>query len=181
MGVMSLYGSRRLSVTPLAGVERQGRGSMGGGGAQVGLLFPSCQHLYCLRNPSLFRCTCLLRAFSWLFLVMKASRSWGPVIVLSTLNLRVRSTPFKMEALQSVLLSVQSGDWMVSIGLKNSYLQVPYIRTAASTVPQICDLESVFQFKALVSASPRLRRFSHGSWLRYQPSSIVWGFSFVVP
>ena len=39
VGAMSLYGSRRLSVTPLVGVERQGRGSVGGGGAEVGLLF----------------------------------------------------------------------------------------------------------------------------------------------
>ena len=35
---MSLSGfSRRLSVAPLAGVERQGRGSVGGGGSEVGL------------------------------------------------------------------------------------------------------------------------------------------------
>ena len=30
--------SRRLSVAPLAGVERQGRGSVGGGGSEVGVL-----------------------------------------------------------------------------------------------------------------------------------------------
>ena len=36
---MSLSSScRRLSVAPLAGVERQGRGSMGGGGSEVGVL-----------------------------------------------------------------------------------------------------------------------------------------------
>ena len=36
---MSLSGSRRrLSVAPLAGVERQGRGSVGGGGSEVGVL-----------------------------------------------------------------------------------------------------------------------------------------------
>ena len=35
---MSLSGSRRqLSVAPLAGVERQGRGSVGGGGSEVGV------------------------------------------------------------------------------------------------------------------------------------------------
>ena len=60
---MSLCGSRRLSVAPLAGVERQGRGSVGGGGAEVGLLFPSCRRLNCLLNPSLFCRMCLLGAF----------------------------------------------------------------------------------------------------------------------
>ena len=39
--------------------------------------------------------------YSRLFVVMKASGSWRPVIDLSTLKLRVRVTPFKMEALQS--------------------------------------------------------------------------------
>ena len=35
---MSLSGFRRqLSVAPLAGVERQGRGPMGGGGSEVGV------------------------------------------------------------------------------------------------------------------------------------------------
>ena len=70
------------------------------------------------------------------------------MIDLSMLNLRVRKTPFKMETLQSVLLSVQSGDWMVFIDLKDAYLQIPmhpdsrkYLRFVA--------LNQVFQFKAL--------------------------------
>ena len=42
--------------------------------------------------------------YSRLFLVMKASGSWRPVIDLSLLNLKVLKTSFKMETLQSVLL-----------------------------------------------------------------------------
>ena len=60
--------------------------------------------------------------YSRLFVVMKASRSWKPVINLSLLNLRVLKTSFEMETLQSVLLSVQRGDWMVSLDLKDAYL-----------------------------------------------------------
>ena len=63
--------------------------------------------------------------YSRLFVVMKASGAWRPVIDLSTLNLRVQQTSFKMETLQSVLLSVRPGDWMVSLDLKDAYLQVP--------------------------------------------------------
>ena len=62
--------------------------------------------------------------YSQLFVVMKASGAWRPVIDLSTLNLRVQQTSFKMETLQSVLLSVRPGDWMVSLDLKDAYLQV---------------------------------------------------------
>ena len=53
--------------------------------------------------------------YSWLFVVMKTSGSWRPVIDLLLLNLRVLKTSFKMETLQLVLLSVQRGDWMVSL------------------------------------------------------------------
>ena len=37
----------------------------------------------------------------------------------------VQQTSFKMETLQSVLLSVRAGDWMVFLDLKDAYLQVP--------------------------------------------------------
>ena len=47
--------------------------------------------------------------YSQLFVVIKASRLWKPVIDLSTLNLRVLKSPFRMETLQSVLLSVLDG------------------------------------------------------------------------
>ena len=63
--------------------------------------------------------------YSRLFVVMKASGAWRPVIDLSTLNLRIQQTSFKMETLQSVLLSVRPGDWMVSLDFKDAYLQVP--------------------------------------------------------
>ena len=52
-----------------------------------------------------------------LFVVMKASESWRPMIDFSTLNLHVLKSPFKMETLQSVLFSVRSEDWMVSLDL----------------------------------------------------------------
>ena len=43
--------------------------------------------------------------YSRLFAVMKTSGSWRSVIDLSVLNLKVLKTSFKMETLQSVLLS----------------------------------------------------------------------------
>ena len=47
---------------------------------------------------------------SHLFLVEKATGGWHPVVDLSHLNGFVRQTPFKMETIASVLLSVQGGD-----------------------------------------------------------------------
>ena len=59
------------------------------------------------------------------FVVWKTSGSWKLIIDLSTLNLFVDVSHFRMETIQSVLLSVRQGDWMASIDLKEAYLQVP--------------------------------------------------------
>ena len=63
--------------------------------------------------------------YNRLFVVWKTSGSWRPAIDLSTLNRFVDVSHFRMETIQSVLLSVRQGDWMASIDLKEAYLQVP--------------------------------------------------------
>ena len=63
--------------------------------------------------------------YSCLFVVWKTSGSWRLVIDLSTLNRFMDVSHFRMETIQSVLLSVRQGDWMASIDLKEAYLQVP--------------------------------------------------------
>ena len=79
---------------------------------------------------------------------MKASGSWRPVIDLSLLNLRVLKTSFKMETLQSVLLSVRAGDWMVSLDLKDAYLQVP-MHPESRKFLRFVACGKVYQFKVL--------------------------------
>ena len=147
VGVMSRSTSNwRMSVAPLAGVVRQGHGSLGGGGFALGLqntLSCSSQAVeepipYPLFSPSSIRGKALASEmltlvkkgavelaplpspgfYSLLFVVIKASGSWRLVINLSLLNLKVLKTSFKLETLKSVLLSVQQGD------LKDTYLQV---------------------------------------------------------
>ena len=63
--------------------------------------------------------------YSRMFVVTKAFRGWRPIIDLSALNHFIGKTPFRMETTQSVLRLVHSGDWMVSVDLKDAYLQVP--------------------------------------------------------
>ena len=60
-----------------------------------------------------------------MFAVTKASRGWRPIIDLSALNHFIVKTPFWMETTQSVLRLVHCGDWMVSVDLKDAYVQVP--------------------------------------------------------
>ena len=96
--------------------------------------------------------------YSRLFVVMKASGSWRPVIDLSLLNLKVLKTSFKMETLQSVLLSVQRGDWMVSLDLKDAYFQVT-VHPDSRKYLRFVAFGQVYQFKALcfgLSTAPQV-------------------------
>ena len=64
--------------------------------------------------------------YSRLFVVWRTSGSWRPVIDLSHLSRLVTQTLFKMETnqFQLVLRAIRRYDWMVSIDLKDAYLQI---------------------------------------------------------
>ena len=96
--------------------------------------------------------------YSRLFVTMKASESWRPVIDLSQLNLQVFKTPFKMETIQSTLLSVRRGDWMVSLDLKDAYLQIP-VHPESRKFLRFMVFGKVYQFKVLcfgLSTAPQV-------------------------
>ena len=86
--------------------------------------------------------------YSRLFVVWKTSGSWKPVIDLSILNLYVDVSHFRMETIQSVLLSVRQGDWMASIDLKETYLQVP-VHPDSRRFLRFVAQGNVYQFSAL--------------------------------
>ena len=137
LGFMPKYHN---SFIPLAGVERRGRGTLSSGGLAVGIpdSLPLGSHLILGSHPFTGVCPQFHQGQS------SGGRGSGsaeqgchragsasisgllqPVIDLSTLNLRIQQTSFKMETLQSFLLSVRPGDRMVSLDLKDAYLQVP--------------------------------------------------------
>ena len=96
--------------------------------------------------------------YSRLFVVWKTSWSWRPVIDLSTLNLFVDVAHFRMETIQSVLLSVRQGDWMASIDLKEAYLQIP-VHPDSRHFLRFVALGRVYQFSALcfgLSTAPQV-------------------------
>ena len=96
--------------------------------------------------------------YSRLFVVWKTSGSWRPVIDLSHLNRFVDVSPFQMETIQFVLLSVRQGDWMASIDLKEAYLQVP-VHPASRHFLRFMFRDTVYQFKALcfgLSTAPQV-------------------------
>ena len=96
--------------------------------------------------------------YSRLFVVWKTSGSWRPVIDLSHLNRFVDVSPFQMETIQSVLLSVRQGDWMASIDLKEAYLQVP-VHPASRHFLRFMFQDTVYQFKVLcfgLSTAPQV-------------------------
>ena len=96
--------------------------------------------------------------YSRLFVVWKTSGLWRPVIDLSTLNRFVDVSHFRMETIQSVLLSVRPDDWMASIDLREAYLQVPIHPVSR---PFLCFVSKgqVYQFRALcfgLSTAPQV-------------------------
>ena len=86
--------------------------------------------------------------YSCLFLVEKASGGWRPVIELFPLNEFVRQTPFKMETSASVLMAVREGDFLVSVDLKDAYLQIPIHHSSRKWLRFVSD-GTVHQFKVL--------------------------------
>ena len=67
---------------------------------------------------------------------------------LSHLNEFVRQTPFKMETVASVLLSVREGDFLASINLKDVYFQIP-VHQSSRKLLRILSEGAVYQFNAL--------------------------------
>ena len=112
--------------------------------------------------------------YSCLFVVWKTSGSWRPAIDLSTLNRFVDVSHFRMETIQSVLLSVRQGDWMASIDLKEAYLQVPIHPESRQSLLFVAHGRT-YQFTALcfgLSTAPQVF-----SWVMAPVSAILhsWG------
>ena len=96
--------------------------------------------------------------YSRLFVVLKTSGSWRPVIDLKNLNRFIKKTRFRMETPQSVLSSITRDDWMISIDLKEAYLQVP-IHLESRKFLRFVTKEGVFQFRTLcfgLSTAPQV-------------------------
>ena len=80
------------------------------------------------------------------------------MIDLSHLNEFVQLTPFKMETVASVLLSVREGDFLASLDLKDAYFQIP-IHPSSRKLLRFTSEGTVYQFQALcfgLSTAPQV-------------------------
>ena len=80
------------------------------------------------------------------------------MIDLSHLNDFVQLTPFKMETVASVLLSVREGDFLASLDLKDAYFQIP-IHGSSRKLLRFMSEGTVCQFKAMcfgLSTAPQV-------------------------
>ena len=96
--------------------------------------------------------------YNRLFLVMKASGSWRPVLDVSRLNKFITKTKFSMETIQSVLSFIQQNDWMISMDMKDAYFHVP-IHPKSRPYLRFVFNNRVFQFRALcfgLSTAPQV-------------------------
>ena len=91
--------------------------------------------------------------YSRLFVTPKVTGGWRPVIDLSCLNRFIRLSHFCMETAQSVLQSIRSSDWMISL-----YLQVP-VHLQSRRYLRFCLGDQVYQFRVLcfgLSSTPQV-------------------------
>ena len=86
--------------------------------------------------------------YSRLFVTPKVTSGWRPVIDLSFLNRFVRLSHFRMETAQSVLQSLRSGDWLISLDFQDAYLQVP-VHPQSRKYLRFCLGSQVYQFQVL--------------------------------
>ena len=96
--------------------------------------------------------------YSRVFVAMKASGAWRPIIDLSILNRLVVFSRFHMETPQSVLRSIRPGDWMISLDLQDAYLQIP-VHPESRRYLRFVTNEGTFQFKVLpfgLTTSPQV-------------------------
>ena len=94
--------------------------------------------------------------YSHLFLVPKPGGRWRPIIDLSALNTFLRPPYFKMETARSIRMSIQPGDWAISLDLTDAYLHIP-IHINSQRYLRFAVEETVYMFRALpfgLSLSP---------------------------
>ena len=116
--------------------------------------------------------------YSRLFVVIKASGSWRPIIDLSGVE-SAHPQDFTQDGDSSVCPSIGAeGDWMVSLDLKDAYLQVP-VHLDSRKCLRFVAFGRVYQFRLCALVSPRLLNFSRESWLRYLLFCIVRAFGFI--
>ena len=63
--------------------------------------------------------------YSRLFLVPKPENKWRPVINLSVVNTYLHVPTFKMETVEVIRASLQTGEWVASIDLTDTYFHMP--------------------------------------------------------
>ena len=96
--------------------------------------------------------------YSCLFVTPKVTGGWRPVIDLSCLNSFIRLSHFCMETAQSVLQSIISGDWMISLDLQDAYLRVP-VHPESRRYLRFCLGDQIYQFRVLcfgLSSAPQV-------------------------
>ena len=81
-----------------------------------------------------------------------------PIINLKPLNGYLKKTHFKMDTLSKVLNLVKTGDWAISLDLKDAYLHVPMFHTHRKYL-RFCIQNQCYQFKVLCfgpTSAPRV-------------------------
>ena len=86
--------------------------------------------------------------YNRLFLVPKPKNRWRPILDLSKLKTFLKTQSFKMETLETIRTSLQTGEWVTSIDFKDAYFHIPINNQSRKYIRFHIQGET-YQFKAL--------------------------------
>jgi hypothetical protein len=102
--------------------------------------------------------TSSLGFYSHVFLVIKKTGKFRPVINLRVLNQTLEVPTFKMETVASIAAAASPGDWAVSLDLTDGYFHVPIAKWFRKYLRFVIN-QKVYQFRALpfgLATAPRI-------------------------
>ena len=86
--------------------------------------------------------------YNRLFIVPKPNQKWRPILDLSALNRFLKVKTFKMETPESILLSLQPGEWVTSLDFRDAYFHIS-ISPNSRKFLRFSFQNQTFQFRAL--------------------------------
>ena len=89
-----------------------------------------------------------LAFFNRLFIVPKPNKKWRPISDLSALNKCLSVKTFKMETPETIRISLQQGEWVISLDFSDAYFHIP-IHTGSRKCLRFHFQNQSYQFRAL--------------------------------
>ncbi|XP_041419427.1 uncharacterized protein LOC121393829 isoform X1 [Xenopus laevis] len=97
--------------------------------------------------------------YSVLFMLMKKTGDFRPILDLRSINVFLQIKRFRMESIYSIIKEIQIGDWLLSLDLKDAYFHIPVAVSHQKFLRFALSQDLHYQFTCLpfgLATSPRV-------------------------